>query len=198
MPSDLSILNDALTQLKQPTVADVVGESLTIVASRVLAILPAARQAVLERHGWLCALAYTTLVADAALSNWKYDAGYNLPGDALRVWMVDGDPCNTKWEAGTVAPARKVIWANGTGDLDIAYVRDLPSAAMSPNLADAIAWELAARCCGGVTGDSQLAVAIERAAGNRLAWAVGVDGTQEGGQDTLVGDVVAGVRASVM
>jgi hypothetical protein len=74
-------------------------------------------------------------------------------------------------------------------------VRNLPFSGLTPNLADAVAWEAAYRACGNVTGDMRLAEALSRAAGERLAWAIGVDGMQEGGQDPLSPDRVRDVPA---
>jgi hypothetical protein len=201
MPTRLSILNTALGHLKEPVAPDLV--SLRTNAEKVYAQLDVCRQAILERHGWLCALEYETLQQAADISNWKYDAGFWLPADALRVWVVgeENPPYPViKWEAGTKTVAgvtRKVIWADGVTELDVAYVRDAPAEALTANLADAIAYELAARTCGGVNGSEALAAKLAKEAPLYLAYAVGVDGTQEGGQDAMLADVPALVRAGV-
>lgn len=204
MATELSVLNDALIQLGQTPVADLTDPSSTAASRKVRAILEAAKDAVLERHGWLAALAYATIEPTTGLDNWKYDAGFELPGDAIRVWTVEGDPCDVAWEFGTVtagsgagASTRKIIRASGATSLNVAYVRNLPFSGLTPNLADAVAWEAAYRACGNVTGDMRLAEALRRAAGERLAWAIGVDGMQEGGQDPLSPDPAYSARRSV-
>lgn len=201
MPSDLSILNTALVQLKQTEVADTEGDSLTSVARKVLALLATAREAILERHGWLCALTYATLPAvGSGLTNWKYDAGFYLPGDFLRLWVIEGYPEDVAYEVGSIdddGVDRKVLWVNGLTSANIAYVRNLKSTGLTPNLADAVAWELADRCVGAATSDTQLQLAMPKLAAAKLAWAMGIDGTQEGGQDPLVPDDAYYVRRSV-
>jgi hypothetical protein len=106
MATELSVLNDALIQLGQTPVADLTDGSSTAASRKVRAILEAAKDAVLERHGWLAPWPTRRSRPTAGLDNWKYDAGFELPGDAIRVWTVDGDPCDVAWEAGTVTVAR--------------------------------------------------------------------------------------------
>lgn len=88
-------MNIALAQLGKLPVTDLMEQSLraSSAAMKLNAFIDDARDQVLERQGWLCAMSYAVLypATDAAIAadaNWRFPVYYQLPGDCLRVWEV--------------------------------------------------------------------------------------------------------------
>jgi hypothetical protein len=97
MPADpqVRVMNVALGQLGKLPVTDLSEQSLraSTAAMKLQAFMEDARDAVLERHGWLCAMTYAILspATDAAVAAdgaWKYPTYYVLPGDVVKIWEV--------------------------------------------------------------------------------------------------------------
>ena len=88
-------MNIALAQLGKLPVSDLSEQSLraSSAAMKLNAFIDDARDWVLERQGWLCAMSYAVLdpASDAQIAadgNWRFPVYYVLPGDCLRVWEV--------------------------------------------------------------------------------------------------------------
>jgi hypothetical protein len=88
-------MNIALAQLGKLPVTDLNEQSLraNAAAMKLSAFIDDARDQVLERQGWLCAMTYTALnpASDAAIAlddNWRFPVYYQLPGDCVKVWEV--------------------------------------------------------------------------------------------------------------
>lgn len=88
-------MNIALAQLGKLPVSDLNEQSLraSSAAMKLNHFIDDARDHVLERQGWLCAMRYCQLdpASDAAIANdnnWRFPVYYNLPGDCVRVWEV--------------------------------------------------------------------------------------------------------------
>jgi hypothetical protein len=88
-------MNVALAQLGKLPVTDLNDQSLraSSAAMKLNAFIDDARDWVLERQGWLCAMSYAQLnpASDAQVAaddNWRFPTYYPLPGDCLRVWEV--------------------------------------------------------------------------------------------------------------
>jgi hypothetical protein len=88
-------MNIALAQLGKLPVSDLNEQSLraSSAAMKLYALIDDARDWVLERQGWLCAMRYTVLnpATDAQIAadnNWRFPVYYALPGDCVRVWEV--------------------------------------------------------------------------------------------------------------
>lgn len=211
-PAKERIVNAALLMLGQEPVTDLSEASLqgSVAAVKLLRVLDDAKAAILCRHGWVCALDYKTLtpaVIPAAPANWRYPTVFQLPGEALEVWEIEGllrEDWGPRWQVGTVeavgGSAVKIIraarqqpgqtalgmwggdFAGPVCSLNVAYVRDCNWAALSRHLVDAVAAEAAARCAYSVTGDKTVGPSLQKEAETRVQRAIGSDGTQEGGQ----------------
>jgi hypothetical protein len=88
-------MNVALAQLGKLPVSDLNEQSLraSSAAMKLYAFIDDARDWVLERQGWLCAMRYALLnpATDAQIAtdgNWCFPVYYALPGDLIRVWEV--------------------------------------------------------------------------------------------------------------
>jgi hypothetical protein len=88
-------MNVALAQLGKLPVTDLNEQSLraSSAAMKLYAFIDDARDWVLERQGWLCAMTYAQLnpATDqqiAADNNWRFPVYYVLPGDCVKVWEV--------------------------------------------------------------------------------------------------------------
>ncbi|HUO22697.1 MAG TPA: hypothetical protein VMU59_09305 [Caulobacteraceae bacterium] len=214
-PAQVKIVNTALFQLGQEPVADLSEASRqgSVALVKIMRVMEQARETVLERHGWLCALEYVTLtpaeVAGAA-PNFRYPTTFLLPGDALQVWEIEGcrrEDWGPRWQVGSVEAAggasRKIIRAASSewlgpcqtvDRLNVAYVRLANWASLTRQLADAVAFEMAARAAFSVTGDKGLMSALAKAAEDKIIKAIGADGTQEGGQPALAPSIPQRLR----
>lgn len=207
--AELMVLNAALAALGNEPLTDLNDDSLqgSGAAYKLLRSMDLSRQTVLSRHGWLCALEYTTLTPEPAdAGNWKYPWQYRLPADALIVWEVAGEclwlegqwACANRWQTATIDSdlgAIKVL--RGLGQIDplpIAYVRDAGWSGLSASLLDAIGLELAGRCCYGINGDRATASDLKNQAEKKIALAIGAEAKQEGEQDPLAPSIPAMIR----
>lgn len=207
--AQVQVMNVALGALLCEPVPDL-GDASVAKSGGLYKLLPLAdlaRQAVLCRQGWLCALEYVRLAPqptppcpdDQDPSCWPpphpFPAIYQLPGDCLRVWSVNG---LCLWLSDTVSWADRwqvltqdtdlgsthIIRARwGCGNLPVSYVRDCAWGALTPSLIDAVGYDLAARGCMNITGKGRLAVSLKQQAEEKFQIALGIDGTQEGGQE---------------
>ena len=196
----VGIINTALFVLGQEPVADLSEAELdnSGAATKLFRNLQESRDVVpLRRHGWVCALEYATLTPAVidGYTNWRYPTVYLVPGDSLRLWEIEGvirdsdsfDAWGPRWQLGTVeerGDARQIIRAqNATSQLNVAYVRRCAFSAMDAHVADAVAYELAARGAYMVTvGDRGKAKDACAEAEQKVLAAISVDGTQEGDQ----------------
>lgn len=208
--AQVQIVNTALFALGQEPVVDLSEAALqgSISATKLMRQIDAARDTVLRRHGWLCALEYVTL-APAILDgyvNWRYPAVYELPADALRTWEIEGitpdlggdsGSCwEPRWQTGTFEiddAARQIIRGmDVASNLNIAYVRRANWASLDAHVADAIAHELAMRAEFSITGAATKALMGKAEA--KVMMAISVDGTQEGGQPAWAASTPAALR----
>jgi hypothetical protein len=208
--AQVNVLNRALYLLGQDPVADLSEGSLqgSGAATKLMRLADAAKDVVLRRHGWTCALQYVTLspAVLAGDANWRYPTTFLLPADALRVWEVQGLAvgCDPRWQLATIEPdgggARIVIRAaSGVGGLDslnLVYVRRAGWEALDAHVRDAVAHEIAAQGCWSVTGDQARTTALEKRAEEKALMAISVDGAQEGGQPPMGASKTAALRAS--
>lgn len=202
--AQVDMLNTALAILGQEPVAALDDAALeqSVAATKLLRHVEIARDTVLGRHGWVCALEYPVLVPATlpAYSNWRYPYAYLLPANALRVWEIEGQlECDwgPRWQAGTAeldSAARKIIRADTAGPLNVAYVRRANWQAMDAHVRDAVAHDTAARGAYAVTGDLAKAAKVQQAAEAKVLLAISIDGTQEGGQPSLAPSTPARIR----
>ncbi len=221
-PAQVRCVNNALFQLNKPQVADLSEQSLraNAAATKIMAVLQDAYEAVLGRHGWLDALAYACLspAVIAGDVNWKYSSVYRLPAGALHVWQVRAGPVpadlqtidwlyfdclgplldrGVAWEVGSIDTdqgAMRVLRANTCETIPVSYVRSCSYTAMSQHLRDAVSWEAAARAANVVLGDGGQAKQIKEDAEAMIVTAISVESTQEGGQPAVAGSVIGAIR----
>lgn len=192
----VSIVNQALSMVGKEPVVDLSDTSLEAngSAAKLMRQIDNARDTVLNRHGFTCALQYAR-ISPAILegyANFRYPTVYLLPGDALRVWEIDGrrvDEWPMRWQAGTFqlgGAARQIIRAvNADNALPVAYVRRAAWEALDTAVANAVAGTLAASCAWNITGDRAAAGDLAKQAEALAQMAISVDSTQEGGQPPL-------------
>lgn len=216
-PAQVRIVNTALNALGQEPVTDLTDASLdgSVAAVKILRVLDTARETVLARHGWVCALEYDTLSPSVipGAANFRYPTVFLVPGNSLRVWEIDGDPWNgdlaggwgPRWQVGTIengASARTIIRASsgafplagGVTTLNIAYVRLANWQALDAHVADAVAFDAAARAAASITGEISMSDKMAKKAEQQVMIAIGIDGTQEGGQPPLAPSIPAAIR----
>lgn len=214
--AEVKIVNTALGLLGQEPVADLSEPALaaSMAATKLMRHIDVARDTVLRRHGWTCALEYATLspaILDGYV-NWRYPTVYLLPANALRTWEIGGitfsgaagslesDCWAPRWQCGTFETddgARQIIRAqNADETLNIVYIRRCNWAALDSHLADGVAFDLAARGCYDVTGDVARTSQLKKDAEAKVMLAISVGDTQEGGQPPLMGSTPAAIRNS--
>lgn len=216
--AQVQIVNTALGLLGQEPVIDLGEASLqgSIAATKLMRVIEQARDTVLRRHGWICALKYVTLppaLIDGYV-NWRYPTVYVLDADALRLWELEGvtptagsafDPnCwGPRWQAGTEetdSGSRQVVRAqNQAADgsspsINIAYVRRCGWSSLDATVADAIAYETASRGALSVTGMQAMSDKMTARAENKVMQAISVGDTQEGGQPSWMPSIPAQLR----
>ena len=109
----VNLVNTALGLLGQEPVVDLSDASLaqSNAAVKLLRVLELARDAVLGRHGWTCALAYVTLqpaIIPNDPADWRYPTRYLVPADCIRIWEIGGIEWSgsfacwqPRWQVGT-------------------------------------------------------------------------------------------------
>lgn len=205
----LKVINAAQAELGNEPLTDLNDDSIQDSGSayKLLRSIELSRDVVLARHGWLCALEYTTLTPQASpAGNWKYPFQYLAPADCLRIWEVEGTPLmfetrhrwGQKWELGTFDTdlgARQILRARHSFEqLPIAYVRRCSWGALTPHLVDAIGAELAGRECYSINGDMAGAQKLKQSAEGKILMAISVEATQEGGQEPWAPSIPQAIR----
>lgn len=192
-----SLVNSAFAQLGEDPVSDV---TLTPTPARVTKIMPHVQDAidaVLVRYGWLCALEYATIYPEPTIpGNWRFQHHYVIPEGGLCFWRVER---TTGWERGVQerddGATRDVLRAIEGGALNVAYVKRREAEALTVNVRDAVAFELAARACQSITGNGDLALKLQKAAAEALSSAIGSDG-RDAKDEAMLPDRLACIRAS--
>ena len=98
MADKLYIVNAALGHLGEPSAPNLDEATMREATRKVLMHIEHSRDAVLARADWLCAMAYQTLTLSDAPGDWRYDYVFDLPGEAVRLSVVDGA---FAWEQGS-------------------------------------------------------------------------------------------------
>lgn len=196
MADDLAAVNQALAHLGEPSIDSLLPASLNPAARKVMPFQAQALDALLERHGWLCALEYATLHPAPSGGNFKYAYRFNLAGNFLRLW---GEPSWAgAWEVGSATDGDgatvRVLRAQTPGPLNVSYVRRITVAALTPTLFDAYALDLAARSCRQITGSVEVARVLRQQADQAVMVAMGIEGMQEGGQAPAFYSPLADIR----
>ena len=194
-----AVVNAALVHLGEDTVASIEADPAP---SRIVKIMPHLRpaiRAVLKRYGFLCALEYATLTPSADVpGNWRFPVHYVMPEGGLRLWTVER---LTGWERGVwVRPSDQagltVIRAKQGGPLDVAYVTERAPDFLDANVADAVAFELAARACRPMNGSVERALELRKIADEAILTAIAADGQDAKADEEMITDRVAALRAS--
>lgn len=218
-PAELSALNDALFLLGQEPVAGVADADLqgSVALVKLLRVVDQARDTALRRHGWTCALRYDVM-APASLadySNFRYPTVFKLPGEFLRLWELEGQPCGSwdpdlgwiatwsgygpRWQMGSHEDGSgstvKVLRTSQLDSANVVWIKRIGYGAMDAHVLDYFAHELAARGCFSITGDVQKAKELHAQAEEKALMAISVDGTQEGGQPAWAPSRTAAIRA---
>lgn len=162
MATQLSIINLAFSHLTEPTVLTLDGDPRPPNVVKALSQWDQALDVALSRAPWLVATERRTVDADAApvggWGDWKYSDRFSLPKGAIKVWSVAGGD-DFAWERGVVVDVNgaviPVIRAMYVGPLQVELCLRRPAEALTPLLADALAWELAARLAGPIQSSEE-------------------------------------------
>lgn len=201
MATQLSIINGAFARLGEPVVTELGGDPKPPNVVKALAAWDDALDEALCKDGWLCALEARELAPRVGGGDWKYPFYFDLPGGALRVWShLAGDAF--AWEAGVIeepgGATRKVIKAAEAGPLRVELVMRRRAEALTPLLAGALSWELAARLAGPIQANERKAEWAAGKATEAYLLAGSAEATQFGGQDVAHGGVLAAARRSAL
>jgi len=199
MATKVDVMNGALFALGQEPVTDLTQNSIdqSNAVFKLLRFLDVARDLVLARHGWACALEYARLAPTvlAGYENWRYRYTYLIPAGGVNVWEIEGHRWfegfgwgvhGDRWEVGSFdidTGSRKIIRSFDGVELKVAYVKRRNWEALDVHVADAIALTAAARGCKSVTGSADKS--IDDKAEQQVMLAMGIDGTQAHGQPLL-------------
>ena len=194
------IINGALVQLGEDTVATVDEDPAP---SRLVKILPHLRpaiRAVLKRYGFTSSLEYATLQPSGDVpANWRFPVHYVMPEGGLRLWTVDR---LTGWERGVWAredgAKLTVIRAREGGPLNVAYVVERAADGLDSNVEDAVVFELAARACQPIRGEgaAEMAMRLRKVADAAILTAIAADGQDSKDGEEMLTDRLAWLRAS--
>lgn len=193
------IVNAALVQLGEDTVASIDPDPAPSRLVKILPHLQPAIDAVLKRYGWLCALEYATLTPSGlAPANWRFPFAYVMPEGGLRFWTVERA---TGWERGVwenpaTGAVQTILRAIEGGPVNVAYVKRRAADALDANVSDAVAFELAARACRPMNGSAERALELRRIADQALMTAMSADGQDAKADEAMFGDRVAWLRAT--
>lgn len=184
MADELSIMNAALAHLGEERQLDDPAAAPAPREQRVLqALLPMVRDAMLRKHPWLCAEARLTVTRQPldADADWAFANLFLLPVDMLRLWHVESDyPWQVgshaiRNEDGAVTSRRTALFSGAAGPLSLRIVERVAYEHLDACLADAMAYELAARAAGPLQADKALAKQLNADAREALAMAVTIE-----------------------
>ena len=192
------IINGALVQLGEDTVASIEADPAPARVVKILPHLQPAIRSVLKRYGFISALEYTTLQPSADVpGNWRFPVHYLMPEGGLRLWTVER---LTGWERGVWTRgdgARlTVIRAREGGPLNVAYVVERAADALDSNVEDAVVFELAARACRPMNGSVERALELRKIADAAILTAIAADGQDSKADGEMLTDRLAALRAS--
>lgn len=201
MATQLSIINLAFSHLTEPTVLTLDGDPRAPNVVKALAQWDQALDVALSRAPWLCALERRSIDPDLAPTqgwgDWKYPARYTLPTGTLKVWSV-GLCEGGAWERGTAVDANgaaiSVIRAGAVATLPVELCVRRKAEVLTPLLADALAWELAARLAGPIQSSEEKGRWAEGRAETAYALAASAEASEIGGQDPLI--AMGGMQAA--
>ncbi|MBX9707224.1 MAG: hypothetical protein K2X61_04740 [Caulobacteraceae bacterium] len=185
MASKLSTINLAFAHLSEPVVPNLEGDPKPPNVVKALAQFDQALDVCLTKAGWLCALESRVLDPDDHPGDWRYRYRFTCPAGTLKVWAVDGGD-DFAWQAGTAVEAGAVtrtIRAADKGPLRVDLIMSRPVEALTPLLADALAWELASRLAGPIQSSEAKARWAAGEAEKAYQLAAGSEATEIGGQE---------------
>ncbi|MBO9502515.1 hypothetical protein [Brevundimonas sp. A19_0] len=183
----LRLINLALAHLGEGAVSSLEDDPRPPKLTKALAQYDAVLDAALQRAPWLCAVESRTLALITPPAegwrDWRYSSRYQLPGEYLKLWWVDGAH-TFAWQAGTDldgnGAVRRYVRAEGSEALNVDMAVRRPAEALTPLLFMAVSLDLAAHLAGPIQQADGRAL-LERA---RLAYeqAEGAEVTEIGGQ----------------
>lgn len=200
MATQLTIINLAFAHLSEPVVENLGGDPKPPNVVKALAQWDQALDVALSVAPWLCATESRTLERDASGGDWRYPYYFTLPGGTLKVWNVEGGH-DFAWQAGVVVGAgqavTRLIKAKAAGPIYADVIMRRPAEALTPLLADALAWELAGRLAGPIQSSEAKGKWAGDKAEAAYLLAAGSECTEIGGQDPILGGgSLAAARAS--
>lgn len=195
-----AIVNGALVQLGEDTVASIDADPAPSRVTKILPHLRPAIRSVLKRYGFLCSLEYATLSPSGDVpANWRFSYHYLMPEGGLRFWTVER---LTGWERGvwrrSDGASLTVIRAKTDGPLNVAYVVEREADLLDAHVTDAVILELAARACRPMGGSKEDAQSLANKAGDAFAAAIAADGQDSKADEAMIEDRLAALRATAL
>lgn len=159
MPSKTQIANIALAKIREGRIENIESstDSIAVVMNDQY---DHALRFLLEEHRWNFAGKRATLTELGTTPAFGWDHQYQLPGDLLRLKEVNGE--DIEGSSRSFEIEGNALLTNDD-DVDITYTgRVTDTNLFSPSFSDALATKLAALTCARITGDAQLALALEK------------------------------------
>lgn len=185
MATQLSIINLAFAHLAEPVVPDLGGDPKPPNVVKALAQWDQALDVALSVAPWLCATESRVLERDASGGDWRYPHYFTLPTGTLKVYNIENGH-DFAWQAGTAVASggavTRLVKAVTAGPLYSDLIMRRPAEALTPLLADALAWELASRLAGPIQSSEAKGKWAEGKADAAYLKAVGSEATEIGGQ----------------
>ena len=159
MPTKTDIANIALAKFREGRITNIESntDSVAVVMNDQY---DHALELLLEEHRWNFAGKRVTLtkVSDAPPFGWDYQ--YQLPSDIIRLRDVNGEDVEASSRLYTVE-GDKLLTNDKT--VTITYTGKVTDTNLfSPSFIESLAFKLASITCGRLTGDSELAIALDR------------------------------------
>jgi hypothetical protein len=180
MPTKTDIANIALAKFREGRITNIESntDSVAVVMNDQY---DHALELLLEEHRWNFAGKRVTLtkVSDAPPFGWDYQ--YQLPSDIIRLRDVNGEDVEASSRLYTVE-GDKLLTNDKT--VTITYTGKVTDTNLfSPSFIESLAFKLASITCGRLTGDSELAVALDRQFNVAVSKAINNDTKVAGSRD---------------
>ena len=193
MPSEVDLLNDALSQIGASPIVSIDDGSVT--ANHCQRLYPALRDALIRSHHWNWAMTRVELAQDATPPPFEYNFSFTLPADCLKIVEFNGANLDTtllvQFDSHGAflykIEGRKLLTNYGTA-LIVYMARKTNPDEWDPLFYQVVATWLASKLAGAITKDDRKAASLlSNAVTVLLPLATAVDG-QEGSVVPLVSD----------
>lgn len=187
MPSEVDLINDALSQIGAAPITAL--DDGSVAANHAKRFYPSLRDAAIRAHHWNFAMARATLAASATPPPFEFTYAYPLPSDWLKIVQYNGKTNTTEYRV----EGRDVLTDDAT--VQIVYLRRITN----PDVWDALFYQmmstwLASKFANAIAKDTKKAESLlNQALSVLLPFATAIDG-QEGSVEPMTVDDLLTVR----